>query len=268
MTVRVVSACINAYVSGPLSGCVNDGKNLLADLCDRFGYVPSNTRLCVDARATRSGILRRVKEMRDVTTEFDVGIFHYSGHGTQVPTRDIHGDIDGLDEALVPFDFDWDDERTWIRDDDLIDVIRPVWPGAKIIVISDSCHSGDLIDAGNDRENPRARKARYLPPPDDIAWRTQSAKALPRSVMSRVATIPGVALLSGCQSTQTSSDAYIEGQSQGAFTWALRKWLAETPNASIRSIVENAAKSLKNYGYEQVPTCSGDSSVLNGSWPR
>ena len=51
----------------------------------------------------------------------DVLVFHYSGHGSQVPDR--HGDEvdDGLDEIICPYDLDWDDPFT---DDDLYDIVQ------------------------------------------------------------------------------------------------------------------------------------------------
>jgi len=266
MTCRAVMFGINEYPGMPLKGCVNDVRGMATDLVVAFDYSVRNIRLACDNRATAHGIISRIQAMRDQTRSGDVGIVHFSGHGTQVATRH-NEEVDGYDEVWCPVDFDWDHEKSWILDDTLVEAITPSWAGAHMIVVSDSCHSGDMIDAGNDRDIPLVRN-RYWPPPVDMEWRARAAKLPVTKLLKGLSVIPGIACLSGCQSTQTSSDAYIQGENQGAFTWALRYWLRTEPDLSIRDIIACCAKTLADAHYDQIPTCSGDAKILDAPWPR
>lgn len=268
MTSRAVCVGINAYPNSPLAGCVNDVLGIATDMVASFGYKTRNIRLLTDDRATAQAIVQRIRKMRDLTTDCDTAIFHFSGHGTQIASK--HDDeIDDYDEALCPVDFDFGDESTWILDDILLDALTPV-AGGRVLIISDSCHSGDLIEAGNDRDinQEYQSRPRYLRPPADIAWRARSVEGLPRRLLGKLAATPGIACLSGCESSQTSADAYIQGTSQGAFTWALRYWIRKEPTMALRDVIMNARDTLSKAGYSQTPTCSGDPEVLARPFPH
>jgi hypothetical protein len=78
-------------------------------------------------------------------------VFHYSGHGTQVPDVQPFDEPDGLDEALCPWDATAEGENL-IRDDEL-----GVWlddlPAQRVTVILDCCHAGTgTKDVGDDPE--------------------------------------------------------------------------------------------------------------------
>ena len=74
-----------------------------------------------------------------LTASDDVLFFHFSGHGTQVPT-DEKEETDGLDEAIVPTDMNL------ILDDDLRVITCKIPPGARFTMVSDCCHSGTMLD--------------------------------------------------------------------------------------------------------------------------
>ena len=74
-----------------------------------------------------------------LTAPGDVLFFHFSGHGTQIPTDDSE-ETDGLDEAIVPTDMNL------ILDDDLRVITCKISPGARFTMLSDCCHSGTMLD--------------------------------------------------------------------------------------------------------------------------
>ena len=74
-----------------------------------------------------------------LTAPGDVLFFHFSGHGTQIPTDDAE-ETDGLDEAIVPTDMNL------ILDDDLRVITCKIPPGARFTMLSDCCHSGTMLD--------------------------------------------------------------------------------------------------------------------------
>ena len=74
------------------------------------------------------------------TTPGDALFFHYSGHGTQVPTDNDDPEVDGLDEAIVPVDMNL------IVDDDLRLIFCQLPLGARMTMLADCCHSGTMLD--------------------------------------------------------------------------------------------------------------------------
>jgi hypothetical protein len=134
---------INRYPAAPLRGCVNDVTDLAQFLVDSCGFAMGDVRLIADERATKTEITDRLNWLVDGAKPGDRLFFHFSGHGTQMATRDHQGEIDGLDEVICPVDFDWTDDHV-IRDKDFRRVFGSIPEGCQFVWVSDSCHSGDL----------------------------------------------------------------------------------------------------------------------------
>jgi len=254
---------INAYTSAPLNGCVNDVRDMASFLVEKCAFSHSDIRLLVDARATKSAIVERLEWLINGVKAGDRILFHYSGHGAQVPTRNTSGEVDGLDEVICPVDFDWSDGHM-IRDKEFHQIFSSVPSGVKFAWISDSCHSGDLS-----KEFPRiAGQAKTISPPVDINWRLQTAKEkkIRAMGMGKAASESNVALISGCKSDQTSSDASFGGRPNGALSYFLLKELLSASGLSkpLTSVVTNVNSSLKMAGYSQSPQLEG-CEILMGS---
>ncbi|KAK7676785.1 hypothetical protein QCA50_020253 [Cerrena zonata] len=114
-------------------------------LCD---YPPNEYIL-----PTRDNIVKAMKNLVRGAEPGDEFIFHFSGHGGQVPNYD-GTEKDGLDEVIYPFDviLDMDNQPSnYILDDDIHDILVDSLPGgARMIMIFDSCHSGTAADLDND----------------------------------------------------------------------------------------------------------------------
>ena len=87
-----------------------------------------------DQQATRAAMLDGLNAAANELSSGDFFVFLYSGHGGQRP--DTSGDDeDRLDEVYLPFDRE-------ILDDEL----GVIWPkfksGVRVVVLTDSCHSG------------------------------------------------------------------------------------------------------------------------------
>ena len=74
-----------------------------------------------------------------LTLPGDALFFHFSGHGTQIPTDDPQ-ETDGMDEAIVPTGMNV------ILDDDLRVIVCNLPLGAHLTMLADCCHSGTLLD--------------------------------------------------------------------------------------------------------------------------
>src|SRR3954451_2463540 len=119
---------------GQLTACEADANDMEA-LAEGLGY---ETQKLLTAEATSSAIL---EELARAVTDLEAGdIFFltYSGHGGQVP--DTNGDdADRMDETWVSYD-------RQIVDDELYAAFGTFTAGVRIAVLSDSCHSGTVLE--------------------------------------------------------------------------------------------------------------------------
>lgn len=253
-----------------LHGCVNDVMTMSEILSSRFGFASNQKRMLTDSSATTKAILERLEWLVEGAASGDVLFFHYSGHGSQVIDSDYDSDFepDGVDEIICPVDIDW--RTKIITDDKLKQIFDRVPPGVNLTVIMDCCHSGSMLDQTSFYQpfGPAAipvagkspNKSRGIPMPADIANRGVglNLKVKQKSVQSRDMDKTGI-LISGCQSYQTSADAWIHNKFMGAATYALAREL-EKYNYSIdyRTLVTNMNEDMKKWGYEQRPELDGN----------
>lgn len=236
---RALIIGINQYAdpSANLRYCVQDATSVAESIVSLYGFDPRGIRMLVDRRATATNIRARLAWLVENARPGDKRLLYYSGHGTQVATR-VLGEVDGLDEALCPHDFDWD--KALIRDKEIAKALGTLPRGASAYVVLDSCHSGDM-DKGK-----AARKGRFYPMPADIAWRNRLTK--PRNASP----IPASAvLLSACADNETAAE--VDGG--GAFTLALLRALRKEPKTPLTQLLAPLRSALKEHG--QSPQLSG-----------
>jgi len=120
---------------GALKGCVNDAKAMQA-IANSQGF---ETKLILNEEATRNRIVDEITRASDQLVSEDMFLLTLACHGSQIPSLDgIDDEIDGLDETWVLFD-------QQLIDDELNSLLSNFRAGVKILVISDSCHSGSMI---------------------------------------------------------------------------------------------------------------------------
>ena len=259
MTDKSLMVGINKYPGCPLNGCVNDITDMAHYLMDHCTMPRANIRLLVDGRATKQAIVDRLHWLVDGAKPGDRLFFHFSGHGVQVPTRNPAGEVDNLDEAICPQNFNWSDD-TMIRDKEFNQMFSKVPVGVNFVWVSDSCHSGTL-DRSFSNSVPRS-----MPMPEDISWGVQTAKEAGITTQGMGLGMPGVplnvALISGCKSNQTSADAFINGRYNGACTYYLLKELVRSPGAPMTQVVTNLNVALRAAHYEQMPQLEGSLALM------
>ncbi|KAH7536675.1 hypothetical protein FEM48_Zijuj03G0009600 [Ziziphus jujuba var. spinosa] len=128
-----------------LKGCVNDVKRMYSCLVDRFGYSEDDITVLIDTddsytQPTGKNIRNAISRLIRSAEPGDFLFVHYSGHGTRLPAETGEDDDTGYDECIVPCDMNL------ITDDDFRDFVDQVPEGCRITIVSDSCHSGGLID--------------------------------------------------------------------------------------------------------------------------
>lgn len=118
---------------GALAGCINDATDM-RNIAQSLGYT-GNT-LLTEGQATSAEVIRCIGTAAQGLNAGDTLFLSYSGHGGQVP--DVNGDEgDGQDETWVLWD-------RMLVDDELYGLWQQFRAGVRIIVLSDSCHSGTV----------------------------------------------------------------------------------------------------------------------------
>lgn len=273
MTKRAVLVGVNRYriPGADLRGCVNDVRNMQKALVELYGFRNGDILALLDEDATKRNIQQALKQMISASATGDVLVFHFSGHGSNVP--DNNGDeADHRDEILCPHDLDW---MAPLTDDWLRASFDKLKRGVNLTAIFDCCHSGTATRAVLPPDAPIM--PRYLPSPWDLAA-TESGRKLKGKVRATVhraptakrrrsdvvtAEIPEV-LVSGCRDTQTSADAYIGGSYNGALTHSLVAALREAKgNITYRDLHAKVLQRLKRGKFDQVPQLEGQRAAFD-----
>lgn len=196
--------CNYAGTHSELRGCINDVRAARDTLVSRFGFAPGDIAVLTDEDRSESGhhrtlllptganIKRALADMVARASPGDVLFFHYSGHGTLVPPRPGHGhgheESEKDEEAIVPCDFNL------ITGADLRRVVDMLPQGSRLTVVSDSCHSGGLIDMEKEQIGPDV----FVPDAGESLQRARTGRAtrrfLPYSVLlEHLAGVSGMA---------------------------------------------------------------------------
>jgi metacaspase-1 len=113
-----------------LSGCINDANDM-QNIARSKGFL---TRQLLDAEASSSAVVSKIEQAAERLQPGDIFLLSYSGHGSQIP------DLSEPDQK----------SETWVLwDRQLIDnELSVLWSrfraGVRILLISDSCHSGTM----------------------------------------------------------------------------------------------------------------------------
>lgn len=215
-----------------LNGCINDVRNMSDYLKDEYAMPLDIFTDDTDIENTsKIGIITNLYRLACETymNNLEFVYIHYSGHGSSM--QDVSGDEkDGKDEALVPSDY----ETNGLLVDDLIQKAFQCFnPKTRVVCVFDCCHSGTIGDI----------KYKWLS-------KTQtSLENINCNVKARLITI------SGCMDTQTSADAFINNQSQGALTGSILQLLKENPNLkkNILEFLERLRDKLRSSRFSQIP---------------
>jgi metacaspase-1 len=227
---NAVSASAYSGWTGPLAACEFDAKDMSA--IAKMRRIKS--KVLLTKKATRRAVLSGIRAAAKKLTSGGLFFLTYSGHGGQVP--DVTGEeADKQDETWCLYDGQ-------LIDDELYAELAKFKTGVRVLVFSDSCHSGTVTRAG---PVPGARadlRPKWLPTTigmrvyrehqafydklqRDVAKGAGKAPVDPDAALANVAVSgrlgaivkkfkPAVLLISGCQDNQTSMD----GDHNGAFT--------------------------------------------------
>ena len=224
--------------SGELAACEFDAKDMAA-IAKSQGM---KSTILLTKNGTRAHALVTMRKAAKQLKKGDLFFLTYSGHGGQVP--DVTGEeADKQDETWCLYDGQ-------LIDDELYFELSRFAAGVRILVLSDSCHSGTVTRAMPPHFDGTQTTKRSKMMPLAVSRRTyhehqtfydklqqdvakaagKEATADPDSVLAQLAVSPrlnaiakqfkpSVILISGCQDNQTS----LDGDHNGAFTEQLLK---------------------------------------------
>lgn len=234
--------------SGRLYACENDAR-AMAELATAQGFEVNDPLLT--AEATADVVLAKLGTAAQDLAPGDTFLLTYSGHGGQVENTNPEDDPedDALDETWCLYD-------RQLLDDELFAAFSGFQAGVKIVVLSDSCHSGTVTRGDPPISDDEAR-AKQLPV--DVSLATEKANAAMYSTLQaeiptkRLAMIDAtVVLLSGCQDDQFSRDGRVNGAFTAAFIDA---WTEREARRSLPRLVKAISARIPP-SYNQVPNYS------------
>jgi len=240
----------------PLNGCINDMRNLASFLKSKLKDILTEQILLSsdsykkELLPTGDNILKTVKRWSLGSDEQEIFIIiTYSGHGTPVPDNS-EDEGDNKDEAWVCYD-------RFLLDDELRAEFANFNSNTKILVVSDSCHSGTMIKNTNfDRvSEEKKKKVRFVP--YNVANgiilhslnrnRTTSRNVVNTSPKSGAS----VKLLAACEDHEYAQE--VDGA--GVFTTALLKTLNKYPNITFKSLMDKVKLEMND---DQNPRIEND----------
>jgi hypothetical protein len=246
-----LSVGINDYpgTNADLRGCVNDAGDWHALLKSR-GAIAGKL---LDEAATKVAVVSNLEWMVGESRFGDTIVFTYSGHGSWI--ADTDGDEpDRRDEVLVLHDFA---RGGLLSDDEMHRIFQRRRHSVRVIVISDSCHSGTLHRfvslEGNAFGVPR-----FLPPANFLEGEALTRAAVVEERAAKTRPRPATALLSGCADAEYSYDAFFDRRPQGAFTHAALRTYAT--GQSLATWHKRIREVLPSGAYPQTPQLAATSS--------
>jgi hypothetical protein len=214
---------------GTLNACEADAEDM-HDLAMANGF---GCTVLLTIEATRNAVISAIAAAARELQSGDIFFISFSGHGGQMP--DLNGDEpDGLDETWCLYD-------AQLIDDELHALLSAFVPGVRIVMLSDSCHSGSVS-----REPHYTGQRRWAGPnlyramPRDVAQRVYLKN---QAFYDPILALRGVGIslgevgasilsISGCEDNQLSED----GTFNGLFTAAMKSvWNGGTYRGSYRA---------------------------------
>lgn len=205
---------------GSLNACENDASDMEA-IANSCGF---QTDMLLTQEATKHEVLAKILAVAKELNSGDIFMLSYAGHGGQIP--DINQDeSDETDET-------WCLYEGQLLDDELSRAWTAFAKGVRILVVSDSCHSGTvtrdrvktlsqssveqaLVSRGQAASN---RKLQFRAMPKSVALKTYEAnrefynrRRQTRSGSASGKIAASVILIAGCQDNQLASDGWRNG---------------------------------------------------------
>ncbi len=240
-----------------LEGCENDARRMLEISRSRgFIHLGDDPETPIIAKeATYKNVLGKIHLAAKELKAGDIFLFTFAGHGTR------QGDEDKTEK-------DRQDETLVLHDRLLIDNVlrRLLWPtfkpGVRVIMVSDSCHSGgaamSVVDSEiesneNDTSNGNGFRIRGISQGQAKSHMDSLKEFYDQLKKDMPATPPPVAaevlLLAACKEDEKT----LDGKDNGVFTKALFDVWNTNGSKTYAQLMEGTGQKLKEQGIKTTP---------------
>jgi hypothetical protein len=214
-----------------------DINSMQKALTAHWGFKADDVVALRDGEATRDHILDQIAALEQRSAPGDTVLIYFSGHGTSANDNNNSYDLPYATGAWVPYDLDFSSNaniaRTLIvgRRDLVPRLKRLDQAGRWVVVISDSCYSGQVVRSFGQS----FAHARFLPTNSRDLGVSHAAPVVGPRPQPPPYPYNHVVLLSGASDSETGADIAtaqllqqaptIDGQFHGAFTDAFLRLL-------------------------------------------
>lgn len=214
-------------------------------------------------RATYDGINQALKSLCSQAEPGDTIIVHFSGHGQQIISLNPENEVDGLDEALVPFDALKTETKHYkgqhhFRDDEfgekIMDLREKTGKKGLVIAIIDACHSDSM-----DRDVDEVSQSIYRGT-DEIFGLSKQTEEFKQEIRRKYYNIEQgfdfnypntsmmspVVFISACATHQRNYEIEKQGKRYGSLSFYFYKVASERGLKNFTSFLETLYKEMTN----------------------
>ena len=250
---------------GTLTGAVQDAQDMFA-IAQAQGY---QARLLFNAQATRQAVLTALSEASQQLIAGDMLLLTYAGHGGVLP--DVSGDeSDGIDETWCLYD-------GHLIDDELGLAWTRFAQGVRILVVSDSCHSGTMTRGvlGMPRSMPRSvavatwqRQRGFYTTVFNalygLVWKKNRVPTPNNAAVDSSNPAASVRLLAACAEDQAAFD----GKTNGFFTQTLKAvWQNGQFHGDYAAFYDQLYQKMQLYQLPQYTRLGADDAAFDAQKP-
>lgn len=238
--------------SGTLRACENDARDM-SEISTQKGFTG---KTLLTAAATSIAVLKALNSAANELVSGDLFVISYSGHGGQID--DVNADeVDQVDETWVLYD-------RMLVDDELYAMWAKFQPGVRILMFSDSCHSGTVAkfvkeklavcDKGSSLLEVYGGAPKVID--EDASLASYRSK---QSLYDSVQYVAGdsekgvirasVLLISGCQDDQLSYDGPVNGKFTKALKLAYKDGAFAGNYKALRDAINDSLAGVQNPNY-------------------
>lgn len=237
-----------------LKGCTNDVDRMKNVLIDRYKNINCTTLLNEEAR--RKTIIEKIENFSEIMKAGDTFLFYFSGHGSQENIEPKYRDIepDLLNETIVCHDSRGNNGVGDLTDKEVSYLLSKFHEDIEVVVIYDSCHSGNGTRVIEEEERKGIRAVPGLGSIHDFKDYCFAEDAKRDGWNDDLTKVPkrDHVFISACQSYESAIEKpFPPSETYGVFTYYLAQVLEEARGKisyyNLRNHLENKIRQQNLY---------------------
>ncbi len=240
---------------------------LIKDALIKQGFTEKGMTVLLNQDATYNGIINGLAEFKKKITKDAKVVIHFSSHGQQIED-DNNDELDGLDEAIVPYDARSNNKNGYrgqrhLRDDQLGKEIKEIrelaGPNGDILVLFDACHSGTMTRGPKTRGNKGALRFKKSDKQNLGMVPKLSEHSETDGIIEEKENAAPIAVISAARSWQPNT----EYEHCGSLSWAFNQAMnSMQPGETYQSLFGRITASMSKIVPGQDPALEGKANRL------